>query len=96
MTMEKSQKNPLVIQLPNRYGDKNYLEEIEPNLFKVIFESPDYIRIGFEKDNSVAFIDPPGGPMLFVGSEYIPGKIITEILGTKKNFFLIMEDKSSN
>ena len=91
-----SQKNPLIIQLPNRYGDKNYLEEIEPNLFKVILESPDYIRAGFEKDNSIAFIDPAGGPMISVGEEYITGKIIKNIFSNKKNFFLIMEDKPSN
>ena len=61
------------IKLPNRYGDKNYLEEVEPNKYKLVLDSNSgNLRFGFIEENYHEYVDPSGGPFMKVGQE-IPG-----------------------
>jgi len=53
--------------LLSRYGEKRFLQEIEPCIFKLIGDT-DYIRCILSEDGkSIQAIDPPGGPMISVG-----------------------------
>lgn len=50
-----------------RYGERRFLQEIEPQIFKLIGDT-DYIRCILTKDGkSIQAIDPPGGPMISIG-----------------------------
>ena len=61
------------IKLPNRYGDKNYLEEVEPNKYKLVLDSNSgNLRFGFIEENHYEYVDPSGGPFMKVSQE-IPG-----------------------
>ena len=47
------------IKLPNRYGDKNYLEEVEPNKYKLVLDSNSgNLRFGFIEENHHEYVDP--------------------------------------
>lgn len=82
------------IKLPNRYGDKNYLEEVEPNKYKLVLDSNSgNLRFGFIEENQYDYVDPSGGPFMKVGQE-IPGieGVLTEIEVVKgKGIFLIFK-----
>ena len=82
------------IKLPNRYGDKNYLEEVEPNKYKLVLDSNSgNLRFGFIEENHHEYVDPSGGPFMEVGQE-IPGVegILAEIEVVKgKGIFLIFK-----
>ena len=67
-----------IIQLSNRYGDKNYLEfsHIDRTWqhliwYKLNLEHDLGIRTGYSKptysDRYIAFIDPSGGPFMEIG-----------------------------
>lgn len=82
------------IKLPNRYGDKNYLEEVEPNKYKLVLDSnSENLRFGFIEENQYDYVDPSGGPFMKVGQE-IPGVegVLAEIEVVKgKGIFLIFK-----
>lgn len=53
-------------------GGTHTLEQLSDKEYK-LHSYADNIRIGLEKDNeTIYFIDPPGGPAMYVGSE-LPG-----------------------
>ena len=67
-----------MIQLPNRYGDKNYLEFLRKGRdlqhliwYKLNLENNLGIRTGYSKptysDKYITFIDPSGGPFMEIG-----------------------------
>ena len=82
------------IKLPNRYGDRNYLEEVEPNKYKLVLDSNSgNLRFGFIEENHYEYVDPSGGPFMRVGQE-IPGVegIVAKIEVIKgKGIFLIFK-----
>ena len=82
------------IKLPNRYGDKNYLEEVEPNKYKLVLDpNSGNLRFGFIKENHHEYVDPSGGPFMKVGQE-IPGVegVLAEIKVVKgKGIFFIFK-----
>lgn len=82
------------IKLPNRYGDRNYLEEVEPNKYKLVLDSnSENLRFGFIEENHYEYVDPSGGPFMRVGQE-IPGVegIVAKIEVIKgKGIFLIFK-----
>ena len=82
------------IKLPNRYGDRNYLEEVEPNKYKLVLDSNSgNLRFGFIEGNHYEYVDPSGGPFMRVSQE-IPGVegIVAKIEVIKgKGIFLIFK-----
>ena len=84
------------IKLPNRYGDKNYLKEVEPNKYKLVLDSNSgnlRLGFGFIEENQYDYVDPSGGPFMKVGQE-IPGVegVLAEIEVVKgKGIFLIFK-----
>ena len=82
------------IKLPNRYEDKNYLEEVEPNKYKLVLDSNrGNLRFGFIEENHHEYVDLLGGPFMKVGQE-IPGVegVLAEIEVVKgKGIFLIFK-----
>ena len=82
------------IKLPNRYGDKNYLEEVEPNKYKLVLDSNSgNLRFGFIEESHHEYVDLLGGPFMKVGQE-IPGVegVLAEIEVVKgKGIFLIFK-----
>lgn len=64
-----------IINLPNRYGDKNYLKLLprtdgEESKTYVLKLSNPYMRAG-KVDNDKKFIDPSGGPMIIEGEKLV-------------------------
>jgi hypothetical protein len=76
--------------LPNRY---NYYVALWPtsNIYKFVADerATNHYRIGFNDDKSIAFIDPPGGPMLHVGYEVEGCGKLKSIIPTDSEFLLI-------
>lgn len=64
-----------IIELGNRYGAKNYLEEVGENKYALRFKDPkdgEWCRVGLAEghsweDHEYYFVDPSGGPFLSVG-----------------------------
>lgn len=56
--------------LHNRYGDKNYLEQITDNKYKLSSGTNLGIRLIFNYDNSIVACDPSGGPLISVGDNF--------------------------
>ena len=74
------------IELNNRYGDKNYLQYIAPNKYKLVLNSEvkDYCRYVYADgcsfgDNEYYAVDPSGGPFLSIGSRINENETITRI-----------------
>ena len=54
--------------LDNRYGDLIQLIKQDGNIY-LLDGDLDYMRVGFNEDKSINFVDPSGGPFMRVGSE---------------------------
>lgn len=55
--------------LPNRYGDLVQLVKQDGNLY-LLDGDLDYMRVGFNEDKSINFVDPSGGPFMRVDSKW--------------------------
>lgn len=55
--------------LPNRYGDLIQLIKQDGNVYLLDGEL-NYMRIGFNDDKTINFIDPSGGPFMRVGAKW--------------------------
>ena len=55
--------------LPNRYGDLVQLVKQDGNLY-LLDGDLDYMRVGFNEDKSINFVDPSGGPFIQIGSKW--------------------------
>lgn len=86
---------PTKIYLPNRYGDKNYLElryDFESNVnnvtvgkYKLVVENDIPYRCGIDKGKF--FIDPSGGPLIKQG--YAVGNLeIIDVTKMKENVYV--------
>lgn len=74
------------IQLSNRYGDKNYLEKIDENIYilRLAENSKDYCRFGLREghdweDKEYDFVDPSGGPFIQINNYCINDKPVKYI-----------------
>ena len=72
------------IELQNRDGLRLWLEEVSPTWYALSGDKESkwalhYIRIGYN-DDTIAFVDPPGGPMLAPGTK-LGERQIKEIWG---------------
>lgn len=83
------------IQLGNRYGDKNYLEQVDEHIFILRLDPncADYCRFGLREgheweDKEYDFVDPSGGPFIQVGSYEIDGKPVKYIYEQNKNIII--------
>lgn len=48
---------------PNRYNERRkFIRQGEENLY--LLDEAEHLRVGYEHDGSVNFIDPPGGPFI--------------------------------
>lgn len=94
MEIKKQNKPEKLILLSNRYGDQNYLRQIDEKKYK--YESKnDYLRVGYKgatQEDGYQFIDPSGGPFMAIGSKVfgIEGKI-SNIESTEGGFILTFE-----
>ena len=79
-----------IIQLPNRYGDKNYLEFLRKSRtlehilwYKLNLENDLGIRAGYSKptysDRYITFIDPSGGPFMEIDKFKIGGLLLKKV-----------------
>lgn len=66
-------------KLSNRYGDKNYLVLVKDDDYKIVLQHNYGLRVGYNEDNSICFVDPSGGPMLSVGDKLPELGTITRI-----------------
>ena len=83
----KLRKFPLL----GRYGEKRFLKEIEPMVFKLSGEDLDYMRVIYTEDGKGIYaIDPTGGPMISIDS-FIFNNIYVKAIDYNKNIneFLI-------
>lgn len=55
--------------LPNRYGDLVQLVKQDGNLY-LLNGDLDYMRVGYNEDKTINFVDPSGGPFLRVGAKW--------------------------
>lgn len=85
------------INLPNRYGDDVYLQNIPHSggmthsLYKLICNST-YIGFGFDIESGISSVDPPGGPYLCLG-DCIDGMIIDSIYTHDKDIYIVFYNK---
>lgn len=75
-----------MIKLYNRYGDKNYLDQVDEHMFILRLDEKmkDYCRFGLKdgtdwEDKEYAFVDPAGGPFIMVDSYMINDKPVKYI-----------------
>lgn len=83
------------IELGNRYGDRNYLEQVDENMYilRLDPQSADYCRVGLKEgteweDKEYSFVDPSGGPFIHVGSYEIDGKPVKYIYEKEGNIVI--------
>lgn len=55
--------------LDNRYGDLVQLIKQDGNIY-LLDGDLDYMRVGYNDDKSINFVDPSGGPFMRVGTEW--------------------------
>ena len=85
-----------IIELGNRYGVNNYLEEVGENKYALRFSNPEegeYCRVGLAEghsweDHEYYFVDPSGGPFLSVGRPINEDLEITRIYLEENAFVL--------
>ena len=82
------------IYLQNRYYDNEiYLEQQEDDVYKLCLNKKIlYTRHGLEKDNTIYFVDPEGGPFMQIGS-VLPGtgKNIVKIEKKDKDYIFTVK-----
>lgn len=83
------------IQLSNRYGDKNYLDQVDEHIYILRLDpkSEDYCRFGLREgheweDKEYDFVDPAGGPFIKVDSYEIDGKSVKYIYEQDNNIII--------
>ena len=56
--------------LDNRYGDLVQLVKQDENIY-LLDGDLNYMRVGYKNDSkAIDFVDPSGGPMIYVGSQF--------------------------
>ncbi len=83
------------IHLYNRYDDNIYLQHYKNDdwLLKGDDGCLQYVRVGFNEDKSICFVDPSGGPFLSIGTK-VNDKVITKIEHIESvGFVLTLKDE---
>lgn len=82
-------------ELYNRYGDKNYLDQVNEHIYILRLDpkSEDYCRFGLREgheweDKEYDFVDPAGGPFIKVDSYEIDGKPVKYIYEQDSNIII--------
>ena len=82
-------------ELYNRYGDKNYLDQVDEHIYILRLDpkSEDYCRFGLREgheweDKEYDFVDPAGGPFIKVDSYEIDGKLVKYIYEQDNNIII--------
>lgn len=85
----------IMIKLYNRYGDKNYLDQVDEYIYILHLDprSEGYCRFGLREgheweDNEYDFVDPAGGPFIQVDSYEINGKPVKRIYKQNNNIII--------
>ena len=85
----------IMIKLYNRYGDKNYLDQVDEHIYILRLDprSEGYCRFGLLEgheweDNEYDFVDPAGGPFIQVDSYEINGKPVKRIYKHNDNIII--------
>lgn len=85
----------IMIKLYNRYGDKNYLDQVDEHIYILRLDprSESYCRFGLREgheweDNEYDFVDPAGGPFIQVDSYEINGKPVKRIYKQNNNIII--------
>lgn len=82
--------------LDNRYGDKYVLEKVEDNKYLLKTDTFFVMRCGIAKESQeYTFIDPPGGPMLKVGSIF-QDCIISRISKANGGYYIYLKDRKDD
>ena len=72
--------------LLGRYGEKRFLKEVEPSIFKLTGEDLEYMSIIFSEDGkSIEAIDPSGGPFIGVNSFILNKKLYVKSITIDKD-----------
>jgi hypothetical protein len=83
------------IKLHNRYGDKLWLELVEPDLYRLGGEAK-YCRFGGKQGqdyvdyDDLGFFDPSGGPFISEGYP-VEGKAVKQIMCRKDGTYFRVE-----
>ena len=84
-----------MIELYNRYGDKNYLDQVDEHIYILRLDpkSESYCRVGLREgtvweDKEYDFVDPAGGPFIQVDSYKIDGKPVKYIYEQNNNIII--------
>lgn len=84
-----------MIELYNRYGDKNYLDQVDEHIYILRLDpkSESYCRVGLREgtvweDKEYDFVDPAGGPFIQVDSYKIDGKPVKYIYEQNDNIII--------
>lgn len=64
--------------LTSRYGDVWGLVKMKEGYY--LWAEPEHTRVGYNDDNSICFVDPPGGPFLQVGDELTNNEYIEKFI----------------
>jgi hypothetical protein len=79
------------IILFSRFEDEYKLVQIEGNMYKPDFGNfNSWVRIGGTLDD-IQYIDPPGGPILFIGHKFPTGESIKSIKMIDNEIFIEIE-----
>ena len=84
-----------MIELYNRYEDKNYLDQVDEHIYILRLDpkSESYCRVGLREgtvweDKEYDFVDPAGGPFIQVDSYKIDGKPVKYIYEQNDNIII--------
>ena len=82
--------------LDNRYGDLIQLIKQDGNVY-LLDGDLSYMRIGYNDDKSIKFVDPSGGPFMCVGAKWDDFTIETIIgIANVGYLFILKENGISN
>ena len=78
-----------IIHLPNRYNERVCLIQLsESNTqYRLDVECP-YLRIGENEDNTINFVDPSGGPFIYIGYKVSSKRVVSKIYRKDKDIII--------
>lgn len=80
--------------LDNRYGDLIQLIKQDGNIY-LLDGDLGYMRVGYNDDNSINFVDPSGGPFMRVGAEWDDFTIETINSITNVGFLFTLSERKN-
>ena len=81
--------------LPNRYGDLVQLVKQDGNLY-LLDGDLDYMRVGYNEDKTINFVDPSGGPFMRIDTKF-DNFVVKSIEGIANvGFLFTLEEHETN